>query len=290
MNMTVEIPGRITLKTGIGGLRFLELRCRGSEAHVYLHGAHVLHYQPAGHTPVLWHSQKSFFEANKPIRGGVPVCWPWFGAHPSDASRPAHGFARLREWEPVTSSAPAEEATSVTLQLPTSPDVQALATLTVILKETLTITLKTVNTGAEDLPLSEALHSYFAVSDVRNISLTGLDGQRYIDTVPAGHPVLTQSGPVTFTSETDRLYVDTQHACTIFDPGLKRRILICKENSHATVVWNPWIEKAARMVDFGDHEYPEMVCVETANCGPNTLRIPPGDTHTLTACIQAAAL
>jgi glucose-6-phosphate 1-epimerase len=288
MNRSIAIPERVTVKTGNGGLPYLDLRCKGAEAHVYLHGAHVLHYQPAGHAPVLWHSQKSYFEANKPIRGGIPVCWPWFGAHPDGPPRPAHGIGRLAEWEPVASSASAQ-ATSVTLRFPTSPAISASADLTVVLGDDLAVTLTTTNTGDAVIPLSEALHSYFAVSDIRGVSVTGLDGMQYIDALPAGRPVLTQAGAVTFTAETDRLYINTDHACTILDPGKKRRIRIGKEGSLSTVVWNPWIDKAARMTDYGDNEYPEMVCVETANCGPNAIELAPGQTHAITARIGVTA-
>lgn len=289
MEKRFTIPERIAFKTGNGGLRYLELCHNGAEARVYLHGAHVLHYQPAGQAPVLWQSRKSYFEPNKPIRGGVPVCWPWFGAHPCDASRPAHGIARLTEWVPVASGASAD-ATSLTLRFPAAQGLSAIADLTVVLGEDLQITLATTNTGDADLPLSEALHSYFAVSDIRAVSVAGLDGLPYIDTVPAGRPVRTQTGPVTFTGETDRVYTNTTGECVILDPGMNRRIRVGKEGSRSTVVWNPWIGKAARMADYGDGEYPEMVCVETANCGPDILRLAPGQAHSMTARIRVEAL
>ena len=289
MDQKISIPERVTAKTGKGGLRYLELLCNGAEAHVYLHGAHVLHYQPAGQAPVLWHSQKSWFEANKPIRGGIPVCWPWFGPHPSDTTQPAHGFVRLAEWEPVASSA-TPKATTLTLRYPGSKEVKATVELTVILADSLTVTLTTTNTGTMPIPLSEALHTYFAVSDIRTISVTDLEGQQYIDALSAGRPVRTQTGSITFAEETEQVYINTDSECTILDPGMKRRILVSKEGSRSTVVWNPWIAKAARLPDYGDDECPEMVCVETANCGPNTLNLAPGQTHAITARIRVAAL
>jgi len=289
MDQKISIPERVTVKTGKGGLRYIELLCNGAEAHVYLHGAHVLHYQPAGQAPVLWTSQKSYFEANKPIRGGIPVCWPWFGAHPSDTTRPAHGSVRLVEWKPVASSATAN-ATTLTLRCPDSREIQATVELTVVLADSLTVTLTTTNTGTSPMSFSEALHTYFAVSDIRTVSIIGLDGQQYIDAVPAERVNRTQTGPITFTEETDRIYTNNASECTILDPGMKRRILVSKEGSRSTVVWNPWIAKAARLPDYGDDEYPEMVCVETANCGPNTLNLASGQTHAITAHIRIAAL
>jgi len=285
MDKKIAIPGRITLKTGKGGLRYLELRGDGAEAHVYLHGAHVLHYQPAGQAPVLWHSKESMFEANKPIRGGIPVCWPWFGPHPSDTARPAHGVARLAVWEPTASSA-SSTATTVTLRCPAAQDISAIAELKVVLDTALEVTLATTNTGACPLPLGEALHSYFAVSDIRHASVTGLDKEQYIDTLQVGRPILTQAGPVAFPAETDRIYINSTCECVVEDPGMHRRIRISKKGSLSTVVWNPWIAKAARMSDFGDNEYPEMVCVETANCGPNTIDLAAGQTHAMTTRIS----
>ena len=285
-DMTITIPERITLKTGHGGLSYFELRCSGAEAHVYLHGAHVLHYQPAGQAPVLWQSRKSFFEPGKPIRGGIPVCWPWFGAHPESGGRPIHGLARITGWTPTASSATAD-ATSLTLQMPALPGIQAAAELTVVLADDLQVSLTTTNAGSEPLTLSEALHSYFAVCDIRNVSVHGLEGEQYIDTLPASLPVLTQRGPITFTEETDRIYINTSRECSIHDPAMKRRIRISKSGSQSTVVWNPWIDKSIRMPDFGDNEYTEMVCIETANCGPNTLSLPPGGRHTITTRIRS---
>jgi len=290
MNQSLSIPGRVSVKTGKGGLSYIELRYNGAEAHVYLQGAHVLHYQPAEQAPVLWHSQKSNFETNRPIRGGIPVCWPWFGAHPSDTTLPAHGLARLVEWEPIASDS-TPITTTVTLRYPNSEKIRASAELIVILTDdSLTVTLTTTNISTEPMPLTEALHAYFAVSDIHNISVHGLEGQPYIDTLPAVRPLRTQTGPITFTKETDRIYIDTPRECAIHDPGMNRRILVGKENSLSTVVWNPWIAKAARMPDYGDNEYPEMVCVETANCGPNALRLTPGQTHALTTRIRVVAL
>ncbi len=289
MDQKILIPERVTVKTGKGGLRYFELLCNGAEAHVYLHGAHVLHYKPAGQSPVLWHSQKSYFEANKPIRGGIPVCWPWFGPHPSDTTQPVHGFVRLAEWEPVASSATAKE-TTLTLRYPDLEKIPAAVELTVVLADSLTVTLTTINTGAAPMPLSEAFHTYFAISDIRNVSVTGLEGDQYIDMMQPGQPVATQTGAITFDRQVERRYIHTPRICAVVDPGMKRRIVIEKQGGQSTVVWNPWIEKAAAMPDYGDDEYPEMVCVETANCGPNTLNLDPGKTHAVTARIRVAAL
>ncbi len=285
MAKDISLPKRVSRQAGHGGLDYLELRFAGAVAHVYLHGGHVLHYQPAGQAPVLWHSRQSWFEAGKPIRGGIPVCWPWFGAHPSDSTQPNHGFVRLAEWQAVAAVATAE-TTTIVLRFPMPAEFPATLELTVALADQLSVALTTTNGGTAPLPIAEALHSYFAVGDVRTISVAGLAGRPYIDTVPPSRPVVCQVGDIQFAEEVDRIYFDNAETCTIVDPELNRRIRVGKEGSRSTVVWNPWMAKAARMPDYGDHEYPQMVCVETANCGADAPILVPGERHCLTTHIQ----
>ena len=277
----------ISEKTGHGGLSYIELCHDGSVAHVYLHGGHVLHYQPAGMKPVLWHSQKSAFEDGKPIRGGVPICWPWFCAHPSDSSRPFHGPVRLSAWT-LKDSAVTDESTSITLQCPAASELGFSLDLTVELGSALTLTLKTKNVSDAPLPLTEALHTYFAVGDISRISISGLEEVQYIDKT-ANELVLTQKGAVTFSKETNRIYFDTAGECTIQDSEWNRRIRVVKTGSRSTVVWNPWSTQAATIPDFDNDEYPEMVCVETANCGPNALELAPGEEHAIQTQVEVLA-
>lgn len=277
----IHIPDRIGLKSGLGGLPYFELHWNGAEAHLYLHGAHVLHYQPAGQQPVLWQSEASWFEPGKPIRGGIPVCWPWFGAHPTEPDQPSHGFVRLTEWEPISTSA-TEESTIATLQFPASGSPQGISLqLRVELSEQLSVSLITANNSGADFMFSEALHSYFSIRDIRSVIILGLEDQRYLDSLYRGSSPQQQSGPISFSAETDRIYIDTPHTCTIVDEVFKRSIHIQKENSLSTVVWNPWIDKSIRMPDFGDREFMNMLCLETANCGPDAVTLSSGETHTM---------
>jgi len=277
----ILIPDRIGLKSGLGGLPYFELHWNGAEAHLYLHGAHVLHYQPAGQQPVLWQSEASWFEPGKPIRGGIPVCWPWFGAHPTEPDQPSHGFVRLTEWEPISTSA-TEESTIATLQFPASGSPQGISLqLRVELSEQLSVSLITANNSGADFMFSEALHCYFSIRDIRSVIILGLEDQRYLDSLYRGSSPQQQSGPISFSAETDRIYIDTPHTCTIVDEVFKRSIHIQKENSLSTVVWNPWIDKSIRMPDFGDREFMNMLCLETANCGPDAVTLSSGETHTM---------
>jgi glucose-6-phosphate 1-epimerase len=287
------------LEAGVNDLRVLKLTGRHGSADVYLHGAHITRWDPAGGRPVLWVSRSSAFAAGQPIRGGVPICFPWFGAHPSDPKQPGHGFARIREWRlvppPEALARGDEDAVAAELELhSTEPPHSAWphafsARYRVVVGTTLTMQLDVANTGEAPFSFEEALHTYFAVSDVRRTTISGLEGRPYLDKVAAFAERVQPQEPIRVTAETDRVYLDTQATCTIHDPGWKRRISIAKQGSNSTVVWNPWIDKARAMPDFGDDEWPEMVCVETCNVGANRVTLAPGERHQIRADIMVAA-
>jgi glucose-6-phosphate 1-epimerase len=261
------------------------------EAVVCLHGAHVVHFQPAGQRPVLWMSASSWFADGKPIRGGVPVCAPWFGPHATDAKLPAHGLLRTRSWAQTAAGEHADGRTWVTLSLAANSEMLAIwphafsAALTVTVGASLSLELAIRNTGTAPFLLGEALHTYFAVSDVRKISLSGLAGAVFIDKMDGNARKTQSADPLTITAQTDRVYFSTEDAVVIEDPGFNRRIVVRKSGSGATVVWNPWVEKAAAMADFGDQEWPGMVCVEAANAADSTVVVPPDFTHHLSQVI-----
>jgi glucose-6-phosphate 1-epimerase len=291
LNERHGIAGAALFAPGSGGLPKFALSREGSTAEIYLHGAHVTSYVPAAGKPVLWMSGKSWFEPGKPIRGGIPVCFPWFG-RPADAGDvPAHGFVRLSEWH-VESISKSDDAVEAVLS--TSSGVAThewwpfdfAASLTVTLAENLTVALEVKNTGSAPVTFTEALHSYFAVSDIRLASIEGLDGAEYIDTLLEREDTLVQRGDIRFTSEIDRPYLDTEATCTIDDPILGRRIEVRKSGSSTTVVWNPWIAKSRRMEDFGDDEWTGMVCVETANARKNAVTVDPGRKHRMAVTIS----
>ena len=263
------------------GLVYIDIATSAATARVYLQGAHVTRYQPADSEPVLFLSARSQFLPGKPIRGGIPVIFPWFGPHPSDTARPAHGWARTSPWQldRVTRD---DDGATLTLSLGADPFALAY---TVRVGHELRVELCVVNTGAAPVTFEEALHTYLAVKDVRQVRLEGLDNHDYLDKTDHGRRK-TQSGPVTFTGETDRVYLDTSDAVTVHDPAAGRRIVVSKEHSDTTVVWNPWVEKAKRMPDFGDDEWPRMLCVESANAAENAVTLGPGGRHTLRATVR----
>lgn len=288
MNSRFAIADHVSFRRGPGGLAVAEVVNGHGSAVVGLAGGHVMAYQPRGEEPVLWMSERSRFAVGEPMRGGIPICWPWFGPHPEDGGKPAHGFARTALWEVVETGIADGGATRVELRLRDDATSRAVwphpfeLRLAVTVGRRLRVELTARNIGQQPFTCTGALHSYFHVSDVTNAAVHGLEGCEYIDKVDH-HRRKRQTGPVTVGGEVDRIYTDTTGDCVVEDAGLGRRIRIGKAGSRSTVVWNPWIAKAARLEDFGDEEYRGMLCVETANAGDDAVTIPPGNTHQLTA-------
>ncbi len=287
LNQKFGITGQLEFVQDAGGLVIAHITNKHAQSRIALQGAHVMTFQPAGEQPVLWLSSAAKLVQGKSIRGGVPICWPWFGPHASDSSFPGHGFARTVPWEVVASEALADGSTRIIFELPQSsiPAAQwphpCRARNTVTVGKQLTIELVTENTGKAAFEIGEALHTYFAIGDVDNMRITGLEGCTYVDKVGIAQS-RKQQGAIQINSEVDRIYIDTEADCLIEDQAQKRRIRIAKKGSRSTVVWNPWIEKAAKMGDFGnDTGYRGMVCVESANAVENVVSIAPGAEHSL---------
>jgi glucose-6-phosphate 1-epimerase len=259
--MTTLIPGN-------GGLPKLVIENDGATAEVYQHGAHLTAWQPRGQKPVLFMSRKSAFDPAKPIRGGVPICFPWFGPKAGAPDAPMHGYARLRDW---TLEYAGRDGVSFILE-----SEEATARLTFTIGAALDMALEV--RARKDFTYEEALHTYLRVGDVRRVSVEGLEGVDYLDKTD-GFRRKTQAGPITVAAETDRIYLKTKGVCVVRDPVLGRSITVEKEGSDNTVVWNPWIAKAKAMADFGDDEWPDMICVETANVGDAAVRLTAGQTH-----------
>jgi glucose-6-phosphate 1-epimerase len=290
-----RLPEGARVEAGPGGLERLTLDAGAGVAQVFLHGAHVTHYQAHGERPVLWMSRESRYESAKPIRGGVPVCFPWFGPKPGAPDAPPHGFARIRPWQ-LRSVAPEPEGRlRAVLELVSDESTRLFfphdlrVSLDVVVGPSLSLALSVHNAGPLPFTYEEALHSYFAVSDVRQCRIAGLEGTGFVDKTSADVRRPGEAGPIVVAAETDRVYLGTSSTVGIEDLGWARRITIAKSGSRTTVVWNPWIAKAKAMPDFGDDEWPGMVCVETANAMQDAVTLPPGASHTLTVTIEARA-
>ena len=294
LNQRFGIPGQAAFREGPGGLPVLTVTQSHGTLELTPYGGHVLSYQPAGHAQVLFVSRDSSSLPGKPIRGGIPVCWPWFGPNANDPSQPMHGFARLMFWD-VEAVDIGPEETEVRLGLRDDARTREYwphafeLTLRIVLGRRLQIELTTRNTGSQPFVLTQALHTYFAVGDIGRVSIEGLEQASYFDSLTR-LTMAPEGAPIASRSEVDRIYADTAADCRIRDAALGRRICVAKRGSQATVVWNPWVEKARRMPDFGDDEFPAMVCIEAANARDDAITLPPGHSHTLTQILSVCAL
>jgi D-hexose-6-phosphate mutarotase len=292
LNDRFGIPGRLTFIRGTGGLPLAQIENHYAKGRMFLQGAHVASYRPKGHQPVIWISEGSLYEKGKAIRGGIPVCWPWFADHPTDRNKPAHGFVRTALWSVRETGENKEGATRLTLGIGHDQETSTFwnhafdLELSVTFGARLIITLNIRNPGNELFQCGGALHSYFAVGDSSQVQIQGLNGLTYIDKVD-GFRRKIQEGPVRIRGETDQIFLETKGDCLIKDPVWQRRIRIAKKGSRTTVLWNPGAEKAAGMKDFRNEEYRGMVCVETANAADDVVTVAPGNEHILEAVIEA---
>jgi glucose-6-phosphate 1-epimerase len=272
------IPGLIQAEAGAGSLPKVVVTSDLATAEMYLHGAHLTAFQPRGAKPVLFMSGKSLFEAAKPIRGGVPVCFPWFGLKSGTPPPPSHGFARIRDWDLESCERRTDGTVRVAFSLASE---ESTLRLSFGIGRALDMELEVRSTG--DFTFEEALHTYLRVGDVRRVSVEGLENTDYLDKADASRRKTQPAEAIRVTGETDRQYLKTRSTCVVRDPVFERSITVEKEGSDTTVVWNPWIAKAKAMPDFGDDEWPEMICVETANAGESAVRLQPGQTHHMKA-------
>jgi glucose-6-phosphate 1-epimerase len=286
LNAEYGLSGQVRFRQGTGGLVLLDVSNSLATATIALQGAQLLTWAPRSERAVVWVSPQAKYAAGKSVRGGVPVCWPWFGPHATEAGFPSHGFARTVPWDIVTSESLANGATRLLFRLPQQDSFKAQwphpceLQLGVTVGSALDMDLTTRNSGQESIVVGDALHTYFSVSDVREIAIHGLGGCEYIDKV-ADSQRKQQSGPIHIEGETDRIYLDSVADCLIDDPRWKRRIRIAKHGSRSTVVWNPWVEKAIKLGDMGEQGYLDMVCVESTNAADDVVTIAAGETHRL---------
>jgi glucose-6-phosphate 1-epimerase len=284
LNERFGIANALRFEVDEHGMERAVIRTRAAGAMVYVQGAHITHYQPVGDSPVLFLSSKSNFAAGKAIRGGIPIIYPWFGAKSDDPKAPMHGFARTSQWQ-VDSARKTDSFVELGLTLD-SPNHSNLRLL-IQIGPRLHIELQVTSASNAPLTLEDALHSYFAVSDVHNVFIQGLSGTTFIDKTDQMLRKKDQEQMLRLAGETDRVYVNTDSICRIFDVSAKRCIKIVKTNSATTVVWNPWIEKAKTMSDLGEGEWQRMLCIETANAADNAITLGPGGVHRMSASISA---
>jgi len=277
-----HLPPSVRLVEISPGYPVFEITHATCTARVALHGAHVMSWKPVDEEEVFYLSPDAVLTEGKAIRGGVPICWPWFNAHPSDASLPSHGIARSRFWE---LKAAEEDAGGVTLSF-TLREGNWHAEATMRLGQVFELSLESFNHGAEPLKIAGALHSYFKVGQISEIEIEGLDGAGYLNTV-GGRKREQQEGNIRFDSEVDFIY-DSQGSARILDRSANRVVQIEKQGSPSTVVWNPWEEKAKALADLPDDGYLDFVCVETAIANSKAIELTPGERHLLAMKVSVA--
>ncbi|MCU7648178.1 D-hexose-6-phosphate mutarotase [Pseudomonas piscis] len=281
------------------------IRHGDAELLVAQQGAHILSYQVAGQPPLIWLNEEAQFKTGKSIRAGVPVCWPWFGnfaRNPQSVqamrqggdAAPAHGLVRATDWE-LQGIESEGDSLLVRLRLPCPvgglpgwPH-QVEPSLLIRLDQQLHISLSSHNLGNQSVSISQALHSYFAVSDVRQVHVEGVDGLDYIETLE-DWTTKRQDGDLHFAGETDRIYLDAPAQLAIVDPQWQRRIRLASQGSRTAVIWNPWIARAAQFSDMADDGWQRMLCIETANVMDDIVTLAPGASHTLSVSIDSVAL
>ncbi len=269
--------------------KYIEISNTSAHAKIALQGAHLFHYARIGEEPLLWLSKKTFFKIGKAIRGGVPVCWPWFGKYPTNDKLPQHGFARNSMWELKESREIDEGTSEVILQLqPSAVSLQLWPYkfelfLSFTIGRTITMALTTRNSDTQTFQITSALHSYFAVENIGNVYVEGLANNTYYDKVIEQEQ--TQQGNVTISKEVDRIYHKVDYPLTLHDKA--RRINVNATGSFSSIIWNPWKEKCISMDDMEDDGYKTMLCIEAANAPGDAIKLAPGEEHTLTVVISS---
>jgi len=289
-----RILGVAQIVAGGGGWPKVQVNTPAASGEIYLHGAHVTSWKPAGAEEVLFLGPHTIWQEGKAIRGGVPICFPWFGKKADDPHAPDHGFVRTKDWQLDSVE---QQGGSVSVNMSTVSDdntrpwwpTDLRTTYRVTFGAELALELTTANTGASPIRFEEALHAYYRVADATQARIAGLDQVHYLDKTDAFREKV-QAGDITIAAETDRVYLDTEHSLELSDPVLHRRIAVAKENSRTTVVWNPWKQQAHELKDLGEDQWRQMLCIEVSNVGAFAVELGPGEQHTMTARTSVAAI
>lgn len=292
MDAPIPLPEGMTEVTlGSAGLRGWRIATDACDALVSAQGAQLLAFQARGQAPLLWLSAQATYMPGKAIRGGIPLCFPWFGPHPTDPAKPAHGFARQHEWSLAAATATGD---ILVLEFRLGMDAATralwphdfLATLRMSLGSTLSLQLSVTNTGPDDCHFGFAFHSYFPLDDSRAACVEGLEGSVCIDQLRPGSARLCQDGPVRFEGETDRIYLHTAGRCRLVDEVRGHVVRISAPDCRSVIAWNPGAAKTARLGDMAPEAWRGMACVETGNVGDDAVTLPAGAAKAFTLAFE----
>lgn len=289
-NKRFEIPNVLLITQSDKGLSKLNITNDAAEAEIYLHGGHLTHFQPRGEAALIFDAKESYIRPPKSVHAGIPICWPWFGAHPTESSMPQHGFARDKVWTLKSTGILESGATEVVLSLADDAETKALfpyafeLELTFTIGTTLRVALKTTNTDSNSFTLTQALHTYFAVSDIADVHIEGVSGTPFVDYADETKEKCEED-VLTIAQEVNRVYLPTDATCRIVDKGLERTIVVEKSGSNSTTIWNPWKENGLH--DLPGDKYRKFVCIETVNALSDRVTLAPQESHTISQTIAA---
>jgi len=290
LNVQYGIPGFIEFKENESGFTFVHIKNCYGWAEISLYGGQVTHFQLIGDEPILWMSPLSQFISGKAIRGGIPICWPWFGPHPNDSLLPQHGIARISNWSVVDTCLLEGEQVRVILRCD-QHKIDQLAKwkgveleLSITMGKTLRLALCTHNRRRKAIAIGGALHTYLRVEDIHQVVVQGLEATHYLDKLDHYKRKFQEMSAV-FSGETDREYLDTKPDCILIDKAKSRSLKVSKEGCATTVLWNPWRVSSEKIADFSDDGFKHMVCIEAAITTNDAQIILPGESHILSQTI-----
>lgn len=289
LNADYGIADKVKFVEGTDGFPLIEVSNEYAQAKISVYAGHILSFKPVKQTQdIIFVSSKVNYQLGKAIRGGTPICWPWFGPDPEAKGRPNHGFVRNRMWQMRDVFSTPDGETKITMGLVDTPETREIwdysfdLAIAITVGSVLTVELITRNTGNKAFNITQALHTYFQIGDINQVTVLGLKDREYLDKVDGGKQK-TQTGEVTFAGECDRIYLDIQPKLVIDDQALNRKIKVTATNSKTAIVWNPGAEISAKMADLGDQDYEKFVCVETANAADEVIEVAGGGEYILTA-------
>ncbi|MBS4052084.1 MAG: D-hexose-6-phosphate mutarotase [Methylomonas sp.] len=289
LNSDFGITKQLEIIPGQGGMPMIKIGNASATALISLYGGQVLSFRPVAQTEdVLFLSSQSAYAEGKAIRGGIPVCWPWFGPDPKGLQRPNHGFVRNHFWQLAKTEAVGDTETKVSLRFTESFKRENtwrqpfMLLLDISIGPSLQLQLTTYNTGDQPFSITQAFHSYFRVGDIKRVKILGLEDCDYFDKLEQGTQKI-QKGVVSVTQEVDRVYVEAYKNLVIADPVLQRRIHINSPNTSTAVVWNPWLKTSKKMPDLAATDYRRFICVEAGNVAFDLIKVQPGSRFSLQA-------
>ena len=289
LNQEFGIPNQLKIVEGKGGFPVVEVNNTKAKAKISVYSAQVLSFQPTGETEdLLFVSENAYYQTGKATKGGIPICWPWFGPDPEGLGRASHGFVRNRMWSLLSAEEMPDGETKIRLGVTADEETLEIwphrfeLVMEILVGAQLRVTLITQNTGDEPFSITQACHTYFTIGDITQVQVLGLEDKTYLDKADGGAQK-TQSGAIAISEETDRIYMDVPSELVVDDRALGRRIRISTTGSHTAIVWNPWKEISMKMADLEEQDYQRFICVETANAEKEVIEVSPGSNYRLQA-------